>query len=714
MQPGLLLWVLASSTLLILSFPRPDAGILSLFALVPLFMGLSHVGKRRAFLAGWGAGTAWFFVSYNWLSHSLTTFGNIPLPLAEGAILLMAGIHGLYVGLFSILIPLVAGGRNNGKGVRVYGSKGVVRDSMGVWGYGGMGAGSREFTPLHPNILTPLLVLPSAWVLLEVVRSWFPAPFPWLLMGSAMWKVPFLRPLYGLAGVHGVSFWIVMVNVLIWTVFRVTRERRGRAGILLMVVFLLPLILHPVHKQSTGQRLRVGIVQGNFQQELKWEESLREETLRTYLSLTDRAVQRGAKLVVWPETAVPFFYQAEPELIERLRQFTSDRDIHLIFGSPGYEIAGREILLYNRVYHLSPDGKEEFYDKIMLVPFGEYIPLAGLLPFVDRMVPGEGEFAKGAWKGPFKTPVPSGVLICYEISFPSLSRREVRDGSMMLINVTNDAWFGRSWGPYQHLAVSAVRAMENGVPVLRAANTGISAVIDRSGRIVRSIPLEERGVIVADIDTGGAQTFYTRHGDWIVILSAAVIWGKEINEIGAVDICALAIQMGCNFVARSFSGDTQQVRTLLKAAMSHRGTAVLDIISPCVTFNNHEGSTKSVSYARKHEDPLHDIDYIPHFDPIMVDYKPGTSIQVTMHDGALVTLKKVRHNYDPGNKDLAMSLLHEAQEQLHFYTGLMYYDADSVPFDEEMRLVDEALATLPEERVRPPKEILTEIMASYK
>lgn len=190
--------------------------------------------------------------------------------------------------------------------------------------------------------------------------------------------------------------------------------------------------------------------------------------------------------------------------------------------------------------------------------------------------------------------------------------------------------------------------------------------------------------------------------------------GKEINEIGAVDICALAIQMGCNFVARSFSGDTQQVRTLLKAAMSHRGTAVLDIISPCVTFNNHEGSTKSVSYARKHEDPLHDIDYIPHFDPIMVDYKPGTSIQVTMHDGALVTLKKVRHNYDPGNKDLAMSLLHEAQEQLHFYTGLMYYDADSVPFDEEMRLVDEALATLPEERVRPPKEILTEIMASYK
>ncbi len=579
-QPGLFLWILASSVLLILSFPRPDMGILSLFALVPLFFGLSDTGKWKAFLAGWGGGTAWFFVSYNWVSHSLTNFGNIPLPLAEGVILLLAGIHGLYVGLFSILIPMVAGGRNNGKGVRVYGSmgddeetkinrltrrhedagtreKGSVgawvrgsmgegkssvgawvrgsmgegKSSVGAWVRGSVGESSEALTPLPPypltpilcHPLTPILVLPSAWVLLEVVRSWFPAPFPWLLMGSATWKVPLLGSLYALAGVYGVSYWIVMVNVLIWTTFRLRKGGRRRIGMLLAIVLLLPLILYPVQKQNAGQKLRVGVVQGNFQQDLKWEEGLRDETLRTYLSLTDRAVQRGAQLVVWPETAVPSFYQAEPELIERLRRFTSGRDIHLIFGSPGYEIEGREILLYNRVYHLHPDGTEEFYDKIMLVPFGEYVPLAGLLPFVDRMVPGEGEFARGAWKGPFSTPVPSGALVCYEVSIPSLARREVRDGSLLLINVTNDAWFGRSWGPYQHLAVSAVRAMENRVPILRAANTGISAVIDRSGRVVRSIPLEERGVIVVDIETGGGLTLYTRFGDWIVIPSAAVI-----------------------------------------------------------------------------------------------------------------------------------------------------------------------------------------------
>ena len=521
MQPGLLLRILASSVLLILSFPRPGMGILSLIALVPLFMGLSDIGKRRAFLAGWGAGTAWFFVSYNWVSHSLTAYGSIPLPLAEGVILLMAGIHGLYVALFSMLVAVVVGG--NGKGVRVYGSKGVnSREPSPTPPYPHTPILSLS-TPLLSHPLTPILVLPSAWVLLEVMRSWIPAPFPWLLMGSATWKIPFLRSLYGVAGVYGVSYWIVLVNVLIWTMFRVRRGGRNRTGMLLIVVLLLPLILYPTLIQSTGQRMRVGVVQGNFQQELKWEEGLREETLRTYLSLTDTAVQKGAQLVVWPETAVPSFYQAEPELIERLRQFASDRDIHLIFGSPGYEIAGREILLYNRVYHLPPDGSEEFYDKIMLVPFGEYVPLAGLLPFVDRMVPGEGEFARGTWGGPFKTPVPSGALICYEISIPSLGRREVRDGSLMLINVTNDAWFGRSWGPYQHLAVSAVRAMENRVPILRAANTGISAIIDSSGRIVKSIPLEERGVVVTDIDTERGQTFYTRYGDWIVILSAAVI-----------------------------------------------------------------------------------------------------------------------------------------------------------------------------------------------
>ena len=188
----------------------------------------------------------------------------------------------------------------------------------------------------------------------------------------------------------------------------------------------------------------------------------------------------------------------------------------------------------------------------------------------------------------------------------------------------------------------------------------------------------------------------------------------KINELPPIDICSLAIQMGCGFVARSFSGDTNQVRNLIKAAMSHNGTAVLDIISPCVTFNNHEGSTKSVTYAREHEDPLHDIDFIPAFKQIKVDYDPGTSTQVTMHDGSVITLKKVEHDYDPTDKIAALTLLNGAAEDQHFYTGLMYYGGDKPSLANEMNLVKEPLATLPTEKLRPTTAQFHELMDSFK
>ena len=203
--------------------------------------------------------------------------------------------------------------------------------------------------------------------------------------------------------------------------------------------------------------------------------------------------------------------------------------------------------------------------------------------------------------------------------------------------------------------------------------------------------------------------------------SATADQGAEIkgaaktNVLPPVDICALAIQMGCGFVARSFSGDTQQVRTLIKAAMAHNGTAVLDIISPCVTFNNHEDSTKSVTFARENEDPLHDIDFIPAFDQIEVEYDEGTTTQVTMHDGSIVTLKKIEHDYEPTNKFRAMELLEEAKRDQHFYTGLMYYGGDKQPsFTDTMNLVDEPLATLPTEKLRPSTETFNSIMETFK
>lgn len=190
--------------------------------------------------------------------------------------------------------------------------------------------------------------------------------------------------------------------------------------------------------------------------------------------------------------------------------------------------------------------------------------------------------------------------------------------------------------------------------------------------------------------------------------------GRERNDFTPVDICSLAVQMGCSFVGRSFSGDTKQVQALIKAAAAHNGTAVLDIISPCVTFNNHEGSTKSVTFARKHEDPLHEIDFIPAFEQIEVEYDPGTTTQVAMHDGSMVTLKKLDHEYDPTDKMQALALLQEAQAEQHFYTGLMYYNPESVTLADDLNIVDDTLATLPQETTVPSNAVFEEIMASFK
>lgn len=184
-----------------------------------------------------------------------------------------------------------------------------------------------------------------------------------------------------------------------------------------------------------------------------------------------------------------------------------------------------------------------------------------------------------------------------------------------------------------------------------------------------------------------------------------------LNELPPIDLCGLAIELGCGFVARSFAGDPKQLVALLKAAASYKGTSVLDVISPCVTFNNHEGSTKSYKYAKEMETPLHELGYIPFYEQISVDYEPGTVQDVTLHDGSHLRLKKLDRDYDAKDKLMAMITIRKAAEQQQFLTGLLYIDEERKSFEELMHLPDQPLATLPQEKVRPPKEALDKIMA---
>ncbi|RPJ83365.1 MAG: 2-oxoacid:ferredoxin oxidoreductase subunit beta, partial [Acidobacteria bacterium] len=187
-----------------------------------------------------------------------------------------------------------------------------------------------------------------------------------------------------------------------------------------------------------------------------------------------------------------------------------------------------------------------------------------------------------------------------------------------------------------------------------------------------------------------------------------------VNDLPAIDLCALAIELGASFVARSFSGDKRQLLSLLKAAISHRGTVMLDVLSPCVTFNDHDGSTKSYSYVKDHEEPLSEISFVPFFEDMSVDYEPGTTQAVPMHDGSKLYLKKLEQDYDPTDKVKALQVLHESARRGEFATGLIYVEPDKPDFLTLLNLVEEPLAELPAESVRPPRQALEEIMESLR
>ncbi|SRR5579872_672223 len=187
-----------------------------------------------------------------------------------------------------------------------------------------------------------------------------------------------------------------------------------------------------------------------------------------------------------------------------------------------------------------------------------------------------------------------------------------------------------------------------------------------------------------------------------------------VNELPPVDTCALAISLGATFVGRSFSGDKKQLLNMLKAAIAHNGTVMLDVISPCVTFNDHEGSTKSYKYMIDHEEPLQEISFVPSFEEINVEYDPGTTINVTMHDGSHLRLRKLEEDYDPTDKVRALTRLHQSQEKNEMLTGILYLNTHAPTFTDMLNLVDEPLATLPESAVRPGREVLEQAMEELR
>jgi apolipoprotein N-acyltransferase len=382
------------------------------------------------------------------------------------------------------------------------------------------------------------------WASLDHLRAYALTGFPWATLGYAQHGNPALLGLATVTGVYGLSFAVALGGGALADVVR-TRRVTFEPVVALLVVLGLHVVgalLVPAPEVGAA-RLRIGVLQGNIDQGAKWNPAWADRTWKVYEDLTREAASQGARLVLWPETAVPGSLATDPGLRARVEALARETDALLIVGGVGIEGPDPQWRYYDSAFVVEPRrGIVARYDKTHLVPFGEYVPLRGLLGGMLSSVAGgiaPADISAGARPRPVLLDldggsVTVGIPICYELLFPHLVRRFVEGGAGVLLAITNDAWYGRTGAPYQFLAITALRSAETGVWTARAANTGVSAFIDGRGHVRERTPIFERGLLVTDVPLASSArtpTFYVRHGDVFAFscwIGAAVLAGVAV------------------------------------------------------------------------------------------------------------------------------------------------------------------------------------------
>lgn len=379
-------------------------------------------------------------------------------------------------------------------------------------------------------------VAAALWVALEWARSFVLTGLPWALLGYAQHQNVSLLGLAPWTGVWGLSFATVLGSAALAALAIGARHRRESIAALGVVALLHVAGALDRARAETAPigSVRIATLQGNIDQAVKWSPEWAERTLADYEALTRSAAAQGAQLVLWPETAVPGSPDWSEEISDRLGALALETNTTLVVGAVGAErIAEGGARYFDSAFVVAPDGRiVDRYDKTHLVPFGEYVPLRDLLGrFVSAIARGVATTDVSPGRAPraLVIPLPSGatltagVPICYELLFPNLVGRLVDEGGQVLLAITNDAWYGRTGAPYQFLVMTAVRAAENRVWTARAANTGVSAIIDDRGRVRMQTKLFEQTLLVADVPLRTGGSFYARHGDWLPIAASLVI-----------------------------------------------------------------------------------------------------------------------------------------------------------------------------------------------
>jgi apolipoprotein N-acyltransferase len=354
-----------------------------------------------------------------------------------------------------------------------------------------------------------LALAPVVWTGLEGLRGVLLSGFPWGDLPQALWQ---LRPALALApwvGIDGTRLLVAgIASGFAWGLARFA------VGIPVAWPALLPcgvgagawlmLLAFPLRFPPSTGAVSVGVVQGNIDQAQKWDPAYKRSTITIYSDLSRDVSSSGVDLILWPETAAPFYAQEPGSERDRLESLARELGTHLAFGAPAYEREPPRIAYRNAVFLMDPEGRlTGRYDKVQLVPFGEYVPLGRFLPFLKKLAEGAGDFTAGERVEPLGGSgfLPAlGPLVCFEVIFPWIASRQASQGAQVLAVVTNDAWFGSTPGPHQHLAFAAWRAAETGLPLVRAANTGVSAAFDASGQLLRATDLEVRDSFAVQLD----------------------------------------------------------------------------------------------------------------------------------------------------------------------------------------------------------------------
>ena len=497
--------------LLVASFPKFGHPAFAWVSLAPLMVATTLMARaggsmRRVFLLGVVAGFVYFAGTLYWIAIVMATHGGLP---AIGAWALMGGlaVHlSLFVGLFT-------------------------------WG---LGRAVSRFG------LVGLWLAPCLWVATEWLRAWLGWEFPWVLLGSSQATVVPVVQLASVTGVYGLSALIAIVSTAaaVLALGQRSVHRRGVMAVGALVVVVVGWGTWRAHDGALGRAgspIRVGLVQGNFAQDTKGNPAFRNAIVDRYIALSRQVIGSGAQLVIWPEASTPFYFDLEPQAAAPIRRLAAEGRVPFILGTDQYEPArdGQPERYYNSAVLVGTDGATRgSYRKVRLVPFGEFVPFKRILFFVGPLVDAVSDFTPGR---EFTVLDVEGsrlsVAICYEAVYASVARAFVDGGSQLLTTITNDAWFDRSSAAEQHFEQAALRAVEQGRYLVRAANTGISGAVDPYGRVLSRTDLFQTTAVTVDVRLLSGRTIYQTVGDmvaWIsLMVAAAIVWLTRRRARGA-------------------------------------------------------------------------------------------------------------------------------------------------------------------------------------